>query len=515
MKRSFLVLLLFSSLKIYGQEKAMDSIQVRFEKATSVHEKIWILNDAASLMVNADLKKSFEYSQQARKLAIQSQDQLGLAYAILNTGKYYSRLGMRDKAFENYVQALELSERESDDFLKGLVFKVIGNHYYFNNDYKAAMENYRKALVINQKVKDEETVADLQNNIALILINSEQLDSALLYLNSAEIIYTKLHKPGKLANTLTNIGLVNNEMGRYRIAIEFYKKAIVIDQSKGLTLQEASALNNVGHSLIELGKYTEALEFIKKAKVIGEKENFKPLLVNVYKNLVDLNKRRSNFKQALEHHELLLALEDSLYNEVQNRQGIELRTKYESEQKERENLNLVRQAEMNQKQLVVVRSLLIFSAIFAVIVTILAIIYYRLLVQNRKAKNELTLLNQQIQEQHSSIQDQALQLSRANEEIAAMNENLQELVEEKTSKIFEQNEKLIQYTFHNSHRVRGPLTRILGLINLVKIGAIKENETGFLLSEIDNAANELDSVLKEINHSLSSSMVETVSEEKP
>ncbi len=495
MRSALLSILMLFSIDLFSQGNTVDSVVLRVEKARTVREKIELLNSASSLMVNGDLKRSFDYAQRAEKLAVESKDDIGLAHAVLNKGKYYTRVGMYEEVVKNYILALEISEKKSDESLKGLVYKVIGNNYYFKQDYKLAMQYYKRALTINQKFKDEETAADLLNNIALIFIESKQLDSALIYLQGAVIPYGKLKKPGKLANTLLNIGLVKAEDKLYNEAIEYYKKALSIDQSIGLALQEGVCLNNIASALIKLGKYGEADGYLKRALTIGQRENFKSLLVNVYINLAVIRRDGKDFPAIMEH---LLEAKDSLYSEQNSRQIEELRTKYESEQKERENQHLLQESALNEKQLMFARYLISFIALFSIVVTGLAIIYYRSWVQNRKAKNELSLLNIQIHQQ-------AKELVRANEEIAAMNKNLHGLVGEKISKIIEQNDRLDEYTFHNSHRVRGPLTRILGLISLVKIGAIKEEEIGFLLNEIDNASHELDNVLKEINHSLSSS----------
>jgi tetratricopeptide (TPR) repeat protein len=492
MKPALLLVFFLHVPDVFCQVTNVDSIASLIDHAKTVREKIEILNNAASFTVNADLKRSIDYAEQARTLALESRDDIGLAHAALNSGKYYTRVGMYERAMENYILSLKISEEKGDESLRGLVYKVMGNNYYFKHDYKMAKHYYKRALAINEKFNDEETAADLLNNIALILIESRELDSALNYLNAAAGRYEKLKKPGKLANTFLNIGLVKAENKQYDEAISYYKKALALDQSVGLTLQEGAALNNIASALIKLGKTQEAEVYLKKALAIGEKENFRSLLVNVYHNLAVVGKGSKNFPLIMEQ---LLRMKDSLHSEQNSKLMEELRTKYESDQKEKENQHLLVQSEANEKQLMFARYLIFFIALFAVVVTSLAIVYYRLLVQNRKAKHELSVLNIQIQQQ-------ARDLKIANDEIAVINENLHGIVVEKSSTIDEQNERLVEYTFHNSHRVRGPLTRILGLIDVVKIGAIQQEEMGFVLNEIDKASNELDHVLKEINTTL-------------
>ena len=505
LKKAFLLIFVICTLKSFGQPLADDSVTLLINNAKTAIERIKILNDAAAHLVNGDLKKSFSYSEQARRLAIESNDSLGLAYALLNSGKYYTRVAMYDRAMKNYIEALTISEQKNNESLKGLVYKIIGNNYYFKSDYKTALDYYKRALKINDKLNHEETKADLKNNIALIFINSKQLDSALLYLNEAIEPYQRLNKSGKLANTLLNIGIVKKEKGELEEAIDYFDRALKINRSKGLSLQEGVTLNDIASVLILQGKYVEANEYVKAALVIGERENFKSLLVSVYSNLAITSKGGKDLSLALDN---LLRMKDSLYSERNAKLMEEIRTKYEFEKTEQENAHLIHDAAIIEEQLFFVRSLLFFLGIFAIVVTVLAIIYYKSLLQNRRDKHELTLMNERILLQNEAIQDKSEKLTIANNEIAKMNENLQTLIDEKTSKILEQNERFIEYAFHNSHRVRGPLTRILGLVNLVKIGAIKQDEISYMLNEIDNASKELDNVLKEINNSLNSVMID-------
>jgi signal transduction histidine kinase len=148
------------------------------------------------------------------------------------------------------------------------------------------------------------------------------------------------------------------------------------------------------------------------------------------------------------------------------------------------------------------RSALLLIVIIAIVLTVLALSYYKSLMRNKKAKEELMVLNMQIQEQKEKIMTQANELSQANHEVTSINENLEFLVKAKSSKILEQNEKIIEYSFHNSHRVRGPLARILGLIGLVQGGMITQEEIKYVLHEINLASLELDAVIREINDSL-------------
>jgi light-regulated signal transduction histidine kinase (bacteriophytochrome) len=61
-----------------------------------------------------------------------------------------------------------------------------------------------------------------------------------------------------------------------------------------------------------------------------------------------------------------------------------------------------------------------------------------------------------------------------------------------------QNEKLKSIAWTQSHVVRAPLSRLMGLINIIKMGAIEKNELDEYLGHLKDAAKELDQVIHDI-----------------
>lgn len=84
--------------------------------------------------------------------------------------------------------------------------------------------------------------------------------------------------------------------------------------------------------------------------------------------------------------------------------------------------------------------------------------------------------------------------------IEQMNEVLEDKVKERTHELELQNKRLSEYAFINSHMLRGPLSRILGLLNLMDEDQhLKESELKELLRK---SGNELDDVVKKITDAL-------------
>lgn len=84
-------------------------------------------------------------------------------------------------------------------------------------------------------------------------------------------------------------------------------------------------------------------------------------------------------------------------------------------------------------------------------------------------------------------------------QVERINYDLEERVKERTQQLEDQNQQLAEYAFINSHILRGPVCRILGLINLLSYQDNKEQQ---LVDHLKLSGEELDEVVKRINLAL-------------
>lgn len=111
----------------------------------------------------------------------------------------------------------------------------------------------------------------------------------------------------------------------------------------------------------------------------------------------------------------------------------------------------------------------------------------------RKANEDLHDKAEEIAAQHE-------ELLQSHENVNEMNRNLEKIVMERTAKVHAQNEMLLKYTFTNAHQLRGPVARLLGLISIHKLDT--NPDTNFYFRSIEDQANEIDTVVKQINAEL-------------
>lgn len=115
----------------------------------------------------------------------------------------------------------------------------------------------------------------------------------------------------------------------------------------------------------------------------------------------------------------------------------------------------------------------------------------------------LTSLAKEIEEQHKRLKEQHEEISSINAKLEEYNQHLEERVHERTAELEVKNRGLTEYAFINSHLLRGPLSRILGLLHLLEMSdmSVKEKE---IIEHLHAASTELDEVVARINKAIDS-----------
>ena len=111
--------------------------------------------------------------------------------------------------------------------------------------------------------------------------------------------------------------------------------------------------------------------------------------------------------------------------------------------------------------------------------------------------NYLIETNGELNQKASEIASQNDELLKMHNDLNAMNAHLEQIVDERTVKIQQQNEILYKYSYANAHHLRGPVARLLGLVNVY--GLNPKPDPDFIIEKMADQANEIDAVVKQIN----------------
>lgn len=119
----------------------------------------------------------------------------------------------------------------------------------------------------------------------------------------------------------------------------------------------------------------------------------------------------------------------------------------------------------------------------------------------RQRTIEITSANQELQSLNEELTALNEELVASNEEVKSLNENLERIVIDRTEKINSQLKQLSRYAHMNSHEVRAPLARMLGILGLLKIETDQDLRIE-LFNKLFTASEELDQVIRKMNRLL-------------
>ena len=124
--------------------------------------------------------------------------------------------------------------------------------------------------------------------------------------------------------------------------------------------------------------------------------------------------------------------------------------------------------------------------------------------KNERIKNlldQVNTQNQELSERNVEIKVVNEELASVNDTLKAVNNNLEDTVKKRTQELEAQNKQLTEYAFINSHLLRAPLSRILGLSQLIskEVTSVREQE---LVDALTRSTNEMDSIIRKISELL-------------
>ena len=116
----------------------------------------------------------------------------------------------------------------------------------------------------------------------------------------------------------------------------------------------------------------------------------------------------------------------------------------------------------------------------------------------RSLLQKIRTQNRDLKEKGKEIEAYNEELSALNEELKITNESLEVAVKHRTSALEKQNKQLSEYAFINSHLLRAPLSRILGLTYIISKEKLDIKDAS-LLNALTTASEDLDNIVRKIS----------------
>lgn len=529
-----------------------------FGRSTNIRSGEWFSCDTlqvhsliqrAEAFGNNQFDSMYVVASRANELAIACNYKRGEALAMLTMGVSQWRQGNFIKGLDLCTQAMEIAKENQLKVIETEALINIGLIKNYQGDYPAALEKYQQALQLAEAMDRKDILSKILISKGGIYYNLKEYERALDFWKQALVIDRQRNSESSIASSLNNIGLAHSELGEYRLALNYFFQALGMYDEKSLCsmiyLQEnigtayvkLSELDSATHYLAaalkgaeactdpivqigvlsslanvaqQEGKINRAQDYLEKALTLGKQVGLVREASIVARSLSQLYEKQGNTEKAFQFFKEYKSLSDSIYNTENNRTigRLEAQHEYELIKREQETLlkieMLERERDLTNERYV--RNAFIAAFLLLAIVTRLIYVNYR---KKKTVNKHLKELNSEIEMQRKALAFQASELLRLNESLNFMNAALETKVKERTAELVRKNSELemkntqlADYAFINSHKLRGPVARLLGLVHLFGIGEVTNVERDSLVLRIKNEVDELNIIVRQIQDAI-------------
>jgi tetratricopeptide (TPR) repeat protein len=485
------------SISLYAQSDLPENLTKQFENVP--HDSIFI--DQLNVIAFDNLKTN---SQSARQLSTYAQRHAqalkytkGYARALAITGSTYWYEGVYEIAQSYYLAAARQYSSINDSVGIGQMYNNIGEVYKKLGQFDKSLEY--QLLSLDLKKSDLKSQRLTLYNIGEIYIGLKDYDKALDYLNRALDMAKLTNDKRVIAYCYWSYGIIRADQKKYTDAIGFYLLSEKLWAELGEKRSLIQTYQDFALAYQGLKKFERANEYLTKAQTLIIEIRAKDLQARNYLYRFKLDSAQQNFEKAINNLYQYNLLNDSLYRSSKSEQINKLQTIYETENRERENEELRSETTIRSAEIRSQRIIIIAIGLGLFLSSILLIMVF---LQRQRILN----VNKQLNDKTEEVQTQAESLLKLNDELQMLNKKLESIVEERTTQVMKQNQRLAEYTFINAHKLRSPVASILGLINLLPNASIEERE---LISKyLKDCGEDLDKIIREIGRNLEGAIVE-------
>ena len=372
-----------------------------------------LFNKGVALWHLGEITQSDKYYDDAIKIYDEFNDSLSMIKVFNSQAINHQMKGNVDLAFETFLHSLDYAKKMGD---KTTVFNTllnIGIMYDNNSNYDKCLYYYYEALKYSDNA-DRSSVALLQSYIAEVYLTLKNNEKAEEYLKYAVENSKLSNDTNSLIWAYSSLGRIEIDKKNFSAAENYFKESLTLARKTEFKLEIIHALTDLGKFYNTTNNFSKAEENLSEALRLGNEINSLSDLNLIYGELSSLYYKKQEFKKAYEYHEKYKIYSDSLYALSNSEKLLEIQTKQELRQKERETELLINENELQKK---VISSQKIIALVISLL-AIISIIFIWILLRNRnnilKAKNLLQFKNEEIENNRTEI-------SEKNEVLAGLN----------------------------------------------------------------------------------------------
>lgn len=393
-KWSLALCIILFTVRIQAQDQHLiDSLYASISKAKSDSLKVDLLNQIAYNYILTNPTIAREPVFKALKLARTNHYQVGEYNALLRIGVMHYKLSnfdssncyldtglfkainRKDSSFivkfqhnkainftfmGRYKDALDMHYKDLAFYNTkqdtGSICRVlldIANVYYYLSDYQKAYESAMEAYTIASKKENKITLANSLHSLGVFSKELNRQEEALVYYKKSLALNRELGNKYSLSTDLTNIANIYFDKKEYSKCLAIWDTVITISTEINAKQIQAIAYVNRGNTYSALKQYHKAIgSKLKAYKLFGEIKSLKEQ-IDCALNLGSTYKDVNDLPNSIKYYREAFYLKDTLFNSEMTANIAQMRTKFDTEKKEQENIRLLKENEIQALKITV------------------------------------------------------------------------------------------------------------------------------------------------------------------
>jgi len=303
---------------------------------------------------------------------------LGLGNEQLDRGDYPA-------AGKTFTEAIKVAEKAGDEKNLALALDNMSMTLKFTGEFREAIKYSNRSLQIRKKLNLLRDYASGVQNLGVLYRNLDLPDSALIFYRQAYDIFNHLNDSVSIVRVRYNIGIVLKNQNKFREAEAEMKSILQFCRQKNITEGQIYALSALASIFDQTGRSVEGLaaidSSISKARRYNLLANLSLFLDRQHDILARLGRYKEAYQAALDSRNL----SDSLLSIEKQKAIATLKTRYETERKEVENVLLKKEIGIQKTQVWLLRiGVILATSIFAFVL----LLFYQ---RNQRIKHQKLL----------------------------------------------------------------------------------------------------------------------------
>ncbi len=313
------------------------------EEAPALRASLWYWAGVAAEL-RGDYRVSVDRLRQSLAIRRATGAKREVAGVLNSLAAALGPLGEREAELTALIEAEAIFEELGEARGQAAVANSLGNFYSVMEDPAKALPYHERSVALRRTLDNPDYLADGLYNLGVTLQELGREEDAWERHEEALSLLRVTQNEIGLSGVLTNLGAMAGERRDFNASLAYYEEALGYDRNTGYKRGEAILTRNIAATLNEMGRTAEALTWADQAVEVADAIESEERTLSAYKLRSEIREKEGDYRGALADWRVAMEVQSRADKTARDESLLDLQTRYETAEKEREIERLERTA---------------------------------------------------------------------------------------------------------------------------------------------------------------------------